>query len=512
MFPRRERGDRTMRDWLATRADATPGATALAAAADVDEATTYADLDERVEVLAGRLAATGVGVDDTLAVCAGTREEFLVLAHAAQRLGAVLVPLNDRLTAGELRERLGRVEPAAVVCEGDTEPVVLEATRDGDVDGATDASVLTLDDPAAGAERLTDVRPEPFDLPEWELDDPLVVMFTSGTTGDPDGVVLTLGNVLASATASAFRLGVVPDDCWHVPLPMYHMGGLAPVYRSVLYGTSLSVQRGFDPATTLAALREADATAVSLVPTMLERLLDEGTLPDLRFVLLGGAACPPALLERAQDRGVPVAPTYGMTEAASQIATARPEEARTNPESVGNPVMFADVTVVDDAGAVCEPGERGELVVSGPMVTPGYLDESRTAEAFSPRGLRTGDVGHRDEAGRLYVHGRADDRIVTGGENVDPAEVGDALRSHPAVADCAVVGLPDEEWGERVAALVVRGDASGVAAEALRDHCRERLAGYKLPRTIGFADELPRTASGTVDRSAVRDRLLDRGG
>ena len=491
----------TMRDWLATRADATPEATALAAAGDVDAPVSYAELDERAEVLAGRLGARGVGVDDSRAVCAGTRREFVDLVHAAQRLGAVLVPLNDRLTAAELGERLDRVDPAVVVCERGTEAAVAEAAD-------ADTGVVSLDPPAAGADRLGDVRPRPFDLPEWEPGDPLVVVFTSGTTGDPEGVVLTLGNVLASATASAFRLGLLPDDCWHVPLPMYHMGGLAPVYRSVLYGTALSVQRGFDPGATLTALRAADATAVSLVPTMLERLLEAGSFPDLRFVLLGGAACPPDLLERAQDRGVPVAPTYGMTEAASQIATARPEEARVRPESVGNPVVFADVTVVDDDGAVCDAGEAGELVVDGPMVTPGYLDAGRTDEAFTARGLRTGDLGHRDEAGRLYVHGRVDDRIVTGGENVDPAEVAAALRSHPAVEDCAVVGVPDEEWGQRVAALVV--GSGSVSAAALRGHCRDRLAGYKLPRTVAFAEELPRTASGTVDRSAVRERILDR--
>ncbi|QLD88149.1 o-succinylbenzoate--CoA ligase [Natronomonas salina] len=490
-----------MRDWLAVRADATPAATALAGAGDVASAVTYDALDERVEVLAGRLAARGVGVDDRLAVCAGTRPAFVSLVHAAQRLGAVLVPLNARSTGTELAERLERVDPAAVVCERETEAAVADAT------GGT---ALSLDDPAAGAEELSAIQPEPFDLPEWELDDPLVVMFTSGTTGDPDGVVLTLGNVLASATASAFRLGLVPHDCWHVPLPMYHMGGLAPVYRSVLYGTALSLQRDFEPEATLAAMREADATAVSLVPTMLERLLDAGSFPDLRFVLLGGAACPPELLARAQERDVPVAPTYGMTEAASQIATARPDEARANPASVGNPVMFAEVTVVDDAGGVCEPGEEGELVVSGPMVTPGYLDADRTAEAFAAAGLRTGDVGHRDETGRLYVHGRADDRIVTGGENVDPTEVADALQTHPAVADCAVVGLPDEEWGELVAALVELADGRSAAAEELREHCGDRIAGYKIPRKIGFVDDLPRTASGTVDRTAVRDRLLDR--
>jgi O-succinylbenzoic acid--CoA ligase len=495
-----------MRDWLATRASATPNATAIAAAGDVEEATTYADLNERVEVLAGRLAARGVGVDDALVVCAETRVEFVELAHAAQRLGAVLVPVNARLSADELSVRFDRVNPEVVVCEADTESTVIDATE---------ATVLSVDDPTGSAEALASVRPEPFDLPEWELDNPLVVMFTSGTTGDPKGVVLTMGNVLASATASAFRLGLRDTDCWHVCLPMYHMGGLAPVYRSALYGTTIAVQRGFEPQQTLAAMDEADATAVSLVPTMLERLLDAGSdadaapdpLVDLRFVLLGGAACPPDLLERAQERNVPVAPTYGMTEAASQIATATPEQARRTPETVGNPVMFAEVTIVDESGAICETGQTGELVVSGPMVTPGYLDEAATFKAFTNGGLRTGDLGHRDEDGRLYVHARVDDTIITGGENVDPNEVADAIRTDSAVEDCAVIGLPDEEWGERVAALVVPVADADASADDIRQSCRERLAGYKLPRTISFTDALPRTASGTVDREAVEARL-----
>jgi O-succinylbenzoic acid--CoA ligase len=489
-----------MRDWLAVRAHSTPKATALRAAGALDTDRTYAELNDRVETLAGRLAGVGVCVDDPVAICSETRPEFVTAVHAVQRLGAVLIPINARLTPAEMEGRLGRIEPTVVVCERTTEATV---------ETVTDGTVLSFDEPVGEATALDERSPEPFDLPEWELDDPLVVMFTSGTTGDPKAVVLTLGNVLASATASAFRLGLRPDDCWHDPLPMYHMGGLAPVYRSVLYGTAVSVQREFDPDATLEALRAADATAVSLVPTMLGRLLDAGSMPGLRFVLLGGAPCPPELLQRAQRRDVRVAPTYGMTEAASQIATARPEEAQEAPESVGHPLMFAELSVVDDLGAPCEPRQPGELVVSGPMVTPGYLDDEATAERFVNGGLRTGDRGYRDDDGRVYVLGRADGTIVTGGENVDPEEVRAVLRASPDVADCSVVGLDDEEWGERVGALVVPADGADPSIEALDAHCRVRLAGYKIPRTIGFATALPRTASGTVDRNAVVDRLRD---
>lgn len=488
-----------MRDWLAVRAHATPQAAALRSE-ELDGDLCYAELDARAETLAGRLATVGACVDDSVVICAETGPEFVVAVHAVQRLGAVLVPIHAKQTAPEIERQLERISPAAVVCERETEAAVREAAT---------GTVLSFDDPDAGATALAETDPKPFDLPEWELADPLAVLFTSGTTGDPKAVVLTLGNVLASATASAFRLGLRGDDCWHIPLSMSHMGGLAPVYRSVLYGTALSIQRGFDAERTLERLRAADATAVSLVPTMLERLLDAGSIPELRFVLLGGAPCPSELLARAQERDVPVAPTYGMTETASQVATARPEEARTAPESVGYPVMFAELSVVDSAGTPCDPGEPGELVVSGPMVTPGYLDGTVTSERFINGGLRTGDRGYRDENGRVYVIGRADETIVTGGENVDPNEVAAVLRDHPEVEDCAVVGIDDDEWGERVAALVVPADGVAPSRDDLETHCRARLAGFKLPRTIGVADTIPRTASGTVDRAAVAALLRD---
>jgi O-succinylbenzoic acid--CoA ligase len=320
-----------------------------------------------------------------------------------------------------------------------------------------------------------------------------------------------MGNLLASATASAFRLGIDPEDRWLVPLSLHHMGGIAPILRSTLYGTTAIVRESFSPGGTVDDMREYDATCVSLVPTMLRRMLSaRGTLPgSLRFVLVGGAPCPEELIERCRDYSVPICPTYGMTETASQVATARHDEAYDNPGSVGRALLWTDVTVVDSAGTPVDPGESGELVVRGPTVTPGYYDDpAATGEAIGTYGLHTGDVGYQDESGRLYVLNRLDDRILTGGENVDPGEVVDALRAHESVEEAAVVGIDDPEWGERVAALLVPVDDS-VDLEALEAHLRDRLAGFKLPRTIGTVEELPRTVSGTVEREAVRERLRD---
>jgi O-succinylbenzoic acid--CoA ligase len=292
------------------------------------------------------------------------------------------------------------------------------------------------------------------------------------------------------------------------------MGGLAPVLRSALYGTVVVIQERFDAERTPAAAREHRATGISLVPTALHRILEAGAdLPrSLRFVLLGGAAADESLIAACEDRGVPVYPTYGTTETASQIATATPAEAFAHEGTVGRPLYGTEVRILDDGGNPLPAGETGEIAVAGPTVTPGYLGDDDAA--FGPHGLRTGDLGYRDDEGRLFVTGRADDVIVTGGENVSASEVVATLEEHPAVRVAAVVGLDDPEWGERVAALVVTageaGDDTAVGEEGLRAFCRERLAGFKTPKTIRITDSLPRTPSGTVDREAVRKRLISR--
>jgi len=492
-----------MYDPLTHRAATTPDATALVDA-DTDREWSVADLDSAVERVAGRLAALGVQPGDRLGVLLPTRPAAVRTIHAAMRLGAVLVPLGTRLSTADLVTRLDRAEVTTLVCGATTEADALAAA-----DAATaDVPVVSVDDADAATE-LAARSPDAVVPHDWSLDATLLVPFTSGTTGVPKGVRLTLGNVLASAAASAFRLGLDRAETWHVALPLHHVGGLTPVVRGPLYGMTVVCRSEFDAESVAADFERYDVTATSLVPTTLDRLLDatSGDLaPSLRTVLLGGAPATEELLERCQRRSVPVFPTYGMTEAASQIATATPKEAAAHPGTVGRPLFGTEVSVRADDGTERSPGEVGELVVSGPTVSPGYLDAEATAAAFGDDGLRTGDVGYRDGDGRLWVLGRTDDTILTGGENVAPATVVEALRDHPDVDDAAVVGVPDEEWGERVAALVVPADAS-LSAAMLTEHCRDRLADYAVPKTIRFADAIPRTDSGTVDRDAVRERF-----
>ena len=499
-------------DWLTHdpithRVAATPERTALIDVA-TDTAWTFREYDRRIDRVAAGLESAALD-GERIGVLMNTRPGFAALFFAAMRTGTPIVALNVRETTAELAANVTRTEPAAIVCERETEAAALAVAADT---GSTD--VYSVDDPErdrTGALDAAGTSAPSIDPVELERDDMQLIMFTSGTAGEPKGVRLTVGNLIASATASAFRLGVDRDDRWLCCLPMYHMGGLAPVVRSALYGTPVVIQREFDSNATARVLEDETITGVSLVPTMCKRLLDAGWEPTdtLRFVLLGGAPASSDLLERCQERDVPVCPTYGMTETASQIATALPEAVAVHEGTVGQPLLFTEVSVVDETGTLLEPGQQGELVVSGPTVTPGYLDDSHTAAAFGERGLHTGDVGYRDEDGRLWILNRRSDRIVTGGENVDPGEVVAVLRDHPRVEDAAVVGLADEEWGERVAALVV--PAGDLEPRALLTHCDESLAGFKQPKTIGIVDALPRTASGTVDRSAVRSRLTAAG-
>ncbi|WP_252701150.1 class I adenylate-forming enzyme family protein [Natronosalvus vescus] len=504
-------------DLLARRTAATPERLALTDV-DTDRRWTYRELDAAVEALTTRLPGRP---GDRIGVLLSTRPAFVHLLFAAMRADRTLVLLNVEETGSELASKAARSDVTALICEERTEELARESAGDHPVyvleevnrDAGSASSLTQLE---GGGNDTHVLDHDPIDLAADESD--LLIAFTSGTSGEPKAVRLTPTNLVSSATASAFRLGVSPDDRWLCCLPMYHMGGLAPVFRSALYGTTVVLQRSFDPKRTGKLLETAGVTGVSLVPTMLTRLLEAGWTPGehLRFVLLGGAPAGEELLERCRRQGVPVYPTYGMTETASQIATTTPEAAFSHPGTVGQPLVYTDVSIIGDDGTPVGAGETGEIVVSGPTVTPGYLEPERTDAAFGEHGLHTGDIGRRDDDGRLWVLDRKSDRIVTGGENVDPGEVQAVLEEHPAVTDATVVGLPDPEWGERVGALVV--DETGAAADdsslephTLRSFCRKRLAGFKCPKTIALAASLPRTHSGTVDREAVEQRLLNEG-
>jgi O-succinylbenzoic acid--CoA ligase len=294
--------------------------------------------------------------------------------------------------------------------------------------------------------------------------DAAVIVHTSGTTGSPEPVHLTLGNILANALGSAVALGLDSRERWLCPLPLSHVGGLMVLLRSAIYATTA----------VLGPPERSDVTLASMVPTMLARLLDTAPWPRLRAVLLGGAPADRALLTRARDAGWPVAPTYGLTQACASVTIGEVGDVETS----GRALPGVTVLLAAD----------GEILVSGPTVAGGGT-------------LHTGDLGRLDERGRLIVTGRRADTIVSGGENVAPAEVEAVLRAHPAVADAGVFARPHPEWGEAVTARVVLRFAASELE--LRAWAGERLAGFKVPKTIEIADALPRTASGKLLRKEL---------
>lgn len=464
--------------WLARQAAVRPGMPALR---DRDLTLDHAALAERTARAAGALAGEGIEPGDRVAVRLPNRLDHAVAIHAVTWLGAVLVPVHWRWAAGEAAAALTEVGARLLVADAG-DPVA----------GAAGAELPCPVLPAAKLEASDRAFPEAADPPDGALHS---ILFTSGTTGPPRPVPLTHGNHRASAEASAANLGVETDDDWLCCLPLSHVGGLAILLRSVLYGTAATLVEGLDPAVVAEHLASGRITLASLVPTMLRRLLElpEGAClasPRLRAVLLGGGPIDGATVERALDRGIPALGTYGMTETASQVATVPPEAARSKAGSGGRPLPGAELEVT---GA-------GEIRVRGPMVS--------AAAAGADGWLATGDLGRVDEDGFLWVEGRRDEVVVTGGENVAPAEVEAVLSAHPEVADCAVVGVPDPEWGRAVAAAVVpRNPEHPPAPGDLAAWCRARLASFKVPKRWAVVQALPRTPSGKVARGEIRGLL-----
>ena len=491
-------------DWLKARAEASPNALALLVER---RAYTFGELDVLVSRLGRRLAAEGGTPGGHLGLLMNNSLAAVCAVFAAARLGIVLVPLNTRLTPVELAWQIEYAHCTRVLCAPAFAPTTGERP-----------TIVVPTDPTAFESWLSESMPLTPDMGASDapapgaLDSLQSIVFTSGTTGFPKGAMITFANHFWSAVGSAFKLGTRPDDRWLACLPLFHVGGLAILFRSCLYGTAVILHDGFQEEAVLQSLEQDAPTLVSLVPTMLHRLLDTGltaaTAPSLRLILLGGAAAAPELLARATAAGLPVAVTYGLTEATSQVATSLPEETRLKPGSAGRPLLFSRVAVVDDDGRALPAGEPGENVVSGPTITAGYYGDAQTTAAKWRDGYwSTGDVGYLDGDGDLWVLDRRSDLIVSGGENVYPAEVERVLQAHPAVATVCVVGLPHPEWGQQVAALVVLDERNELTAAELLAHCREHLAGYKQPRQIMFADSLPLTGSGKIERRTVASLL-----
>ncbi len=481
--------------WISRRAALSPAAPAL-----VHEGRTYSysTLSNRVTAAAAALDRIGAAPGDVVALLLPNRLPIVELVHAGLVADVTLLLLNTRLTGTELAFQLRDSGARFLLHAGGELSHKAEAAAAGlhHIERVEVAEEVGLGIVSAQAQ----CRRGP--VGSLYLERTRFVLYTSGTTGRPKGVALSGSNLLASAAGSAAILGQSAGECWLLTLPIFHVGGLSILLRSVLAGSSLLLHERFDPAQVNRDLDRGGVSGISLVANMLQRILDERggrpSPPELNCVLLGGGPAPAPLLEAAAKSRFPVAPTYGMTEAASQIATRPPAE------GLGRGLCLLpgiQVRIVSDAQTGLAPGEVGEIWIRGPSVMRAYwLHPEANQEAFRDGWFRTGDLGSLDSRGALRVFDRRSDLIISGGENVYPAEVETVLLGHPSVAEAGVRGAPDDRFGARPVAWVVLAEGRPVAEESLRDHCRGHLAAYKVPVRIHATASLPRNAAGKLLR------------
>ena len=475
---------------------------------------TYAELQDRIDHLAGALRGHGVCHGDRVGFLGLNQPAYFVTMFAASRLGAIFVPLNFRLTGPELTYIVNDAGIHTIVVDG-AHRAIVDSIR-GDVPCR---HYWSAEEAAEGWPSFDHVqighlpldRGEPIDA-----DEVAVIMYTSGTTGRPKGAMLTHGNLWWNNVNALTVFDVSENDVSLVVAPLFHIGGLN-VFTLITWmkGGEVLLHRAFDPGAFLADIERHGVTTTFGVPAMLLFVsqlpgFDAADLTSLRLVICGGAPVPEPLIKLYNGRGIPINQGYGLTETSPTVTFLTSEFGLAKLGSAGMTPMLTDVRLVDADGAVVtEPLARGEVCVKGPNVMKGYWNKPEaTAAAIDAEGwFHSGDIGYVDADGFLYIADRVKDMVITGGENVYPAEVESVLYEHPAIAEVAVIGLPDERWGEIVVAVVAPKPGATVTLEDMRAFAGDRLARYKLPTRVELVDELPRTPSGKVLKYELRERL-----
>lgn len=485
-----------MQNWLFKRAELTPQRTAVEYN---NTKISFQQLKESVITLARRVASTPIKDGDHVAILMSNSLETVEVIHALASLRAVAVFLNTRLSPHELAWQIQDADVKLLVYDERNEKLISNLAQ------FTSSSVKMI-----SYMQLTSlVEHEVTIKDEWKLSDLHSIIYTSGTTGQPKGVMLTYGNHWWSAMGAVLNMGFTAEDRWLACLPFFHVSGLSILMRSIIYGITVVIHDTFDPSNVNRAILEERITHISVVSNMLMRMLNDLQSQEypttLRCMLVGGGPVPLHLLEQCRQRSIPVYQTYGMTETASQIVTLSPEDMFRKIGSAGKPLFPAQLKIVSD-GTIVPNGAIGEIVIKGPNVTNGYYKkDAETKKAFLNGWFYTGDVGYLDEEGYLYVLDRRNDLIISGGENIYPAEVEAVLTSHPNVLDAGVVGVEDSYWGQVPVAFVVYQDGVKITEEDLQHYCRSHLASYKVPRRIYEVPHMPRNAANKLMRNQLRE-------
>lgn len=505
----------TIPNWLKQRAYVTPNRLALI---DHDETISFKQLHENVLTIAQQLSCKGIQEGDHVALLLTNSVRMVEIIHALSYIGAVMVPLNIRLTPHEHCWQLKNVEATVLIHDQHVAEKANHIATQVEYVKIIKAELLATGSTSVkiGAERTNKVEVEVKET--FSLDDTFSIMYTSGTTGQPKGVQHSYGNHWWSAIGSALNLGLTEQDRWLACLPFFHVGGLSILLRSVIYGIPVVIHKKFDPQAINESIIKHRVTIISVVSAMLTDMLhhlQQDRYPHyLRCVLLGGGPASQSLLNECETRHVPVFQTYGMTETASQVVTLTPEHAQHKLGSAGKPLFPVQCKIMQDGHEV-EAGTVGEIVVKGPNVTKGYFkNEKATQETIVDGWLYTGDIGYFDEEGFLHVLERRNDLIVSGGENIYPAEVESTLVGHRAIKEAGVCGIEHEKWGKVPVAFVVLRDGlqhslrtAAITEQEIIHYCRSHLASYKIPHRVYFVNELPRNASNKLLRRELLNLL-----
>ncbi|WP_431710252.1 acyl-CoA synthetase [Glutamicibacter uratoxydans] len=496
-----------------------------------EQTYTYHELVDSVRALTKMLIAQGVKENDRVAYLGLNSFSFLESMLASWWIGAVHVPLNFRLAPGEVSDLLTRSAPRVLLVE-QTHQNVIDAMQNLDELSQSMTMVMIDEDPQvpvteslpAQYTRLSELRAaaqnENLDEPVERHDTDLaMLMFTSGTTGSPKGVQLTHGNIWWNSVNVDSLVDTRRGDTNLAVAPLFHIGGLnALTIRCMVRGGRTVIRRNFDPRQVLKDIEDYQVNQAFLVPAMLGAMqqteeFEKYDISSLRALICAGAPVPPILLSQYQHKGVDVQQAWGLTETAP-FATYLPSElTHAKPGSCGIPMPYTEVKIVDPATMreVSEDGQTGEMWVKGPNVTLGYWkNQEATDNAFHEGWFRSGDIGYRDEDGYLYIVDRLKDMIISGGENVYPAEVERALTGFPGLTDIAVVGVPDEKWGERVVAVISCKPGVKPSVDEIRAYAESHLARYKLPKEIVLTEDVPRNGAGKLDKVAIRSLVSTR--
>ena len=483
----------TIGRWLSDRARLTPDRVAIRF---LGGELTYAALDRRATRLAAGLAERGLERGHRLATLTDTSPDHVATFFACARLGVALLPISWRLAPAEIAYQLEDAEPALFLAAVGHEALAHAS--------GTKIEIARIGDPTLEAD--TEVGDDARD------DDPLLLVYTSGTTGRPKGALLTHANCFWTNLSFDRTTSLRDDDVVLQVLPQFHVGGwnVQPLL-AWWKGATVVLEPSFDPGRALHLITEQRVTTMMGVPATYLFLSHEpgfadADLSSLRLAVVGGAPMPEALLEMWLERGVEIVQGYGLTEAAPNVLCLPPEDARRKLGFAGKPYPHVDVALRDaEGGGLLEGPSTGELMVRGPNVFAGYWgNPEATKAAFADGWLLTGDVAERDEEGFYRIAGRIKDMVISGGENVYPAEIEDVLHGHPAVLEAAVVGVPDERWGEACVAFVVLRPRAAATEDELRGLCRDRLARFKVPKTFSFVESLPRSSMGKVLKDELR--------